>query len=90
MKELNQNQTGLILGTVAGLFHLLWAVAVALGIAQSILDLIYALHFLNNPFTVTSFSFTNAILLVIVASMVGYAVGWVFALVWNKVLGSGK
>lgn len=86
MKELDKNTTGLILGTFAGLVHLLWAVIVGFGFGQVLLDFIYSMHFLNNPFSVSSFDVVRAVMLVVVTFVVGYVGGWVFAAVWNTLL----
>lgn len=86
MKELDKNTTGLILGTFAGLVHLLWAAIVGLGFGQTLLDFIYSMHFLNNPFTVASFDLVRAATLVVVTFVCGYLAGWVFAAVWNTLL----
>ena len=86
MKELDTGKTALIVGSFAGLMHLVWSAVVALGFGQVWLDFILNLHFLNNPFTVSTFDVTRAVLLVVVTFAVGYAVGWVFATIWNKLL----
>ncbi|MCL4365734.1 hypothetical protein M1437_00725 [Patescibacteria group bacterium] len=39
---------------------------------------------LNNPFRVSPFNLTTAILLVIITFAIGYAAGWIFAALWNK------
>lgn len=49
----------------------------------AILDWIYRLHFLSNPFHVAGFNIVTAALLVFVSFSVGYLMGWFFALLWN-------
>lgn len=85
MKNISGHKVGLVLGSTFGLWHLMWAILVALGLAQPILDFIFQLHFLNNPYTVSPFSLTNALLLVIVTFVVGYVIGWVFVWLWDYV-----
>ena len=82
--KLNPNQVGLSLGALIGLWHLVWGLFVALGLASLILDWIYSLHFLNNPFSVQPFDIVKWISLIIVTFIVGYIFGYVFALLWNK------
>lgn len=82
--HINPNRAGLILGVFLGLFHLLWAVLVATGIAQPMMDLIFKLHFLNNPFTLTEFDALLALGLVVLTFVVGYILGLVLALLWNS------
>ncbi|OGG11842.1 hypothetical protein A2Z00_01535 [Candidatus Gottesmanbacteria bacterium RBG_13_45_10] len=81
--KLNAHCVGVIFGSFLGLFHLAWALMVALGFAQTILDWIYMLHFLNNPFRIAEFNVVTAATLVIFTAVVGYVVGWVFAMLWN-------
>lgn len=58
--------------------HALWAICVALGLGQTYLDWIFPLHLLNNPFSVMSFNFLNAALLVVVAFVATYLAGLLF------------
>jgi len=81
---MNQRRVGLVLGSFAGLVHLIWGVLIALGFAQPLLDFIYRMHSLNNPFTVGSFDLMRSLGLVIVTFLVGYVVGYAFAHLWNK------
>lgn len=83
MKELDKNEIGLIVGVFFGLIHLTWAVLVAAGFAKTVLDWIYGLHFLSNPFKVQEFNVTNAFFLVVVTFAAGYVLGWIFTAVWN-------
>ncbi len=82
---MNPNKTGLALGGLMGLLHFVWGLFVAFGIAQILLDLIYSLHFLNNPFTVQSFNVVLWLTLIAVTTIVGYVFGYVFAIIWNKI-----
>ena len=83
MEELNRNKAGLILGSFLGLWHVAWILLVATGIAQTLLDWISYLHFLNNPFRVAAFSLPTAALLVGITAIIGYIFGWVLAFLWN-------
>ena len=82
---MNNNKVGLILGSFMGLFHLVWGILVALGMAQGLLDFVYNLHSLNNPFTVMPFNFMSTVGLIIFTFIVGYVFGYVFAMIWNKI-----
>ncbi len=84
--KMDGNTVGLGLGSFLGVVHLAWAVFVASGYAQGLMDWIYDLHFLNNPFTIQIFDVTKATTLVIVTFVVGYVFGWVFAWLWNMVV----
>ena len=90
MKKLSEHQTGLVLGAFFGLMHLVWAFVVSLGFAQTWLDFILGLHFLENPFVVSAFDMQKAVMLVAVTAGVGYVAGLVFAKVWNLVMTKSK
>lgn len=83
MKELNKNTVGLILGSFFALWHLLWGLLVATGLAQTFLDWIYWLHFMNDPFRIEAFDITRSVTLIIVTFVVGYIFGWVFVWLWE-------
>ncbi len=83
--NLDKNRVGLVVGSFAGLAHLVWSVLVALGWAQGWVDFIYSIHFLNNPFQVASFDLVKAATLIVVTGLVGYIVGYVFAGLWEYV-----
>lgn len=83
--ELNPSKVALTLGVLFGGFHLGWSILVALNLAQSLLDFIFSVHMLANPYQVTGFDVIKAGILVAVTFAVGYAVGYIFANVWNKV-----
>ncbi|MDE2399616.1 MAG: hypothetical protein KGL67_01215 [Patescibacteria group bacterium] len=81
---MNKNKIGLVLGSFAGLFHLVWGLLIAFGMAQVLLDFIYNLHSLNNPFVVMPFNLLRTLGLVIFTFIMGYIFGYVFAFLWNK------
>lgn len=82
---LNTNKVALTLGLLIGLWHLIWVVLVALGWAQPLLDFIFSLHMIANPYQVTGFDGGKAAMLVVITFVVGYVIGWVFATIWNSV-----
>lgn len=84
--KLNEHTTGIIVGAFAGVMHAIWSLFVAGGFAQTFLNWIFGLHFLANPYRVMPFDITTAITLVVVTSLVGYALGWIFASIWNSII----
>ncbi len=82
---MDSNKAGVALGGLMGLWHFVWGIFVVFGIAQLLLDWIYSLHFLNNPFVVQSFNAVLWLTLIVVTAAVGYVFGYVFALIWNKI-----
>lgn len=81
--KLQEKQVALALGVFVGGLHLIWALLIALGFAQGLMDFVYGIHMLNNPFIVAPFSVGTAVLLVVVTFVVGYVGGWIFARLWN-------
>ena len=84
MQNINVSKSGFIFGSFMGLWHLVWSFMVGVGIAQGLLDWIYGLYFLNNPFQVTPFSVLNALYLIVVTTLIGFGGGCFFAFLWNK------
>jgi hypothetical protein len=63
--------------------HFLWALLVASGVAQPLMDFIFWLHFIRPVYMVERFEPIRAIGLVLLTGTVGYAIGSAFALLWN-------
>lgn len=82
--KLDNNKLGLTIGIFAALCHLIWTIAVAIGI-QKFVDWILLLHSISLELTLTSVVLLNAVLLIILAFVGGYIFGWVFAAIWNMV-----
>lgn len=83
MEKLNKATTGLVVGLFLAIVHAVWAVLVALGAAQGLIDWYTGMHMLINPYVVSEFSFGTAVGLVVIVFIVGYILGWVFAALWN-------
>jgi hypothetical protein len=80
----NKHMVGLWFGAVLGGMHLMWAVLVALGWAQSIYDFVLWAHMIHLPLTIGPFDTSAAVTLVIMTAVIGYVMGWVGAWVWHK------
>lgn len=89
MQKFSPNRVGVYCGLVIAFGHLVWAVLVMLGVGQMLLDFILAIHFLSNPYQVVSFNVGTAALLVVITGVIGYLVGYMATLVWNKMQTSG-
>ena len=83
MGIINMHKTGLAVGALLGLWHAVWSLLVAVGWAQSVINFIFDLHFIQPPYTILPFKFWTALGLVVVTAVVGYVFGWVFAKIWN-------
>lgn len=85
-EKLNRHHVGLAVGIFLALLHAVWALAVAVGVGQNVLNWIFPLHFLNQIYSVASFSLTTALILIVMVLVCGYVMGWVFAAIWNYVV----
>ena len=84
MHKINGNKLGLALGGFLGFFHLVWSVLVYLGWAEPLMNFIYQLHFMSSSAPMLDeFNALNALELIVVTSVIGYAIGNVFAFFWN-------
>lgn len=83
--QVNKNKLGIVLGSFAGLMHLVWAILAGIGLAQPLIDFAIRLHFIDLRHTITPFDFTTAILLVATALIKGYVIGFIIGIIWNKV-----
>ncbi len=86
MKKIHPHDVGFILGATVSIMHIVWSLAVFVGLANWYLDFIFSLHFLSNPFVVQSFDWGKAIMLWVITFVVGYLVGWIFGVMWNVML----
>ena len=82
MAELNKSQVGLTIGIFAAVCHLVWTLAVAIGIQKAV-DWILLLHSIKLDVVLTSVVILNAIILIVLAFIGGYIFGWVFAAIYN-------
>lgn len=85
MAKISANRLGLTVGIFTAAIHAVWAIIVALGIAQIGLDWVFPLHFLDNVFSTIEFGFVSALLLVVLGFVGGYVCGAVLGWLWNKI-----
>jgi membrane protease YdiL (CAAX protease family) len=77
-------RAALAVGLVFGLWHLAWAALVASGWAKTLLDFVLWAHFLKVAVGLDAFDPSRAAILVAVTFAVGAVLGWLFAIVWNR------
>ena len=85
MNHIDGNKLGLVIGGLFGLVHVVWVGLVMGGWAKPLADYILRLHFVSPSYTLTAFNVTDAVLLIGIASAVGYGVGQVAACLWGGV-----
>lgn len=81
----NKHKVGLVFGAFVGGVHLLWSLLVFFGWAQPLINFILWAHMMQLPYVVGAFNVTASATLIVVTAFVGYIVGSVIGMVWNKV-----
>ena len=81
--KINPHKVGLVLGAFLGILHALWSILVATGLAQYLINFNLRIHFINPVFTILEFNIGNAILLILITSVIGYIAGSAIAFTWN-------
>jgi len=84
MTRLGPQKSGLVLGSLVGGWHLVWAIIVAVGWGQPLIDFIFWMHFLKPEFVIEQFAIGRAMVLILVTAAIGYFVGLVGAALWNR------
>jgi hypothetical protein len=84
MTHLGPHKSGLVLGSLLGGWHLIWAIIVAASWGQPLIDFVFWMHFLKPVFVVDTFTIGRAIVLILVTAAVGYCIGYLGALIWNR------
>lgn len=82
--HLSPSKTALAVGIFLGGWHLLWSLLVLVGWAQPLLDFIFNLHMIAPVYQVQAFDWTRALGLIVITAIIGYIIGYAFALIWNK------
>lgn len=83
MNKLNPSRVGLVAGSFMGLFHLVWSILVAVGVAQPVIDFIFKMHMIEPMVSVGEFNIVTAVVLVLMTFVLGYIGGGVLATLWN-------
>lgn len=83
MRHINPGKTAVSVGSVVGLWHLMWVTLVGIGWAKPVMDFILQLHFIELKYALTPYSTTTAMTLVLLTFTIGALFGLLFAGVWN-------
>ena len=81
---LNRKKVGLALGSFAAFLHFVWVVLLGLNIAAPLMDFVYRMHGMANPYMLLPFDLGRSVLLIVIAFIMGNIIGNVFAFFWNK------
>ena len=84
MKAIHPIKAGITLAALIGGGHLCWAVLVAMGGAQSMIDFIFWMHFIKPVYVVAPFDLGTAAILVTITTAVGFLVAYLFSVLWNR------
>lgn len=84
MHHISPKNLGVALGALLGLWHAVWSALVAFDLAQPLIDFVFRMHFVASVYAVEVFDWGTAITLVVMTSVIGFVLGYVFALIWNK------
>jgi len=77
-------RTGIILGLFLAAFHACWALLVALGWAQGLMNFVFWAHFIAPPYHIEPFEVARAGVLIAFVFAMGAIMGWAGALLWNS------
>ena len=76
-------KAGVVLGIVLGGWHLCWSILVALGWAQPVINFVFWIHFIKPIYVIEPFEIGRMLILLVVTTAVGFAIGSAFAWIWN-------
>lgn len=82
--HINPTKAGLAVGTLMGGLHIVWSLLILFGWAQGLVNFSMWAHMVSVPFAVKAFDFSAAVMVVVVAAIIGYIIGFVFARIWNR------
>ena len=85
MQPISPNKAGLLLGALAGTWHLLWSALVLVGWAQPVIDFIFWIHFIKPVYLIEPFNTGIAIVLIVATAATGYIIGFFAGVLWNRI-----
>lgn len=83
--QINSIKLGLIGAVLLGAWHIVWAVLVATGLGQIVIDFVLWMHMVHVPYVVGPFEPKAAAVLILVSGAMGFVIGWFIACTWNAI-----
>ena len=84
MHTLNPRKVGMVTGVFFGGLHFVWSLVILVGWAQPLLNFFLMLHMLQPLLVVDSYSVSMMLALVLVTTILGYFIGYLYAIIWNR------
>ena len=84
MRRINPHSLGCVFGIVLAACHALWSFFIWIGVAQTLMDLIFRLHMITPPYRIAAFNLTTAATLVLLTGSIGYVMGFFVGVTWNR------
>ena len=78
-------KAGLVGAVIIGGWHVVWSLLIILGWAQALVNFSLWAHMLQVPVVAGPFDVAAAATVIVIAAIIGYAVGYILATVWNRV-----
>ncbi len=78
-------KAGLVGAVIIGGWHVIWSLLIILGWAQALVNFSLWAHMLQVPVVAGPFDAAAAATVIVIAAIIGYAVGYILATVWNRV-----
>jgi len=80
----NPNRVGLVVGALIGGWHVVWSVLVLVHWAQPAINFIFWAHMVQPIYMIKPFNAAAAVTLIVITSITGYVVGFIGAIIWNR------
>jgi hypothetical protein len=81
-------KVGLVIGLLTSFCHIVWIVLILAGAAQALMDFFFWAHMIQPVYVVKPFEPAAALTLVLLTFGIGYALGVVGGVLWNRFAGS--
>lgn len=83
VRRISVPKAAMAVGSVGGIWHLVWVTLIAIGWAKPVFDFILELHFIRLNYQLAPFGLVTAISLVAITFCASALLGAIFAVVWN-------